>query len=174
MGTGEHYRYSISTESVTKADSHGLEGACLWIRLSAPDSPYFGAKPSSEELCIHSSTSSWTLFCLLFLLLLTKSTTSRKTLSTFPPPLPPTCLSFPWSPSWKGSLQLLFLLIESEANRISLPAKAFFCLSLNSLQSISMAINLSNQLYIFAIILSFIFTAAAILPPFHLQLRFIW
>ena len=92
-GVGEHYRYCISTESVTKADSQGLERACLWIRLSALDSPHFGSKPSSEELCIHLSTSSWSLFCLLFLQT-TKPATSRKTLSTFPLPLPPTCLSF--------------------------------------------------------------------------------
>lgn len=174
MRAGEHYRNCISIESVTKADSQGLEGACLWIRLGALVSSYFGAKPSSEELCIHLPTSSWTLFCLLFLLLLTKPTTSRETLSTFPLRLAPTCLSFVWSPSWKASLQLVFLLIGSEAKRISHPAEAFFCLSLNSLQSISMAINLSHRLYIFAIILSFIFTAAVVLPPFHLQPCFIW
>lgn len=81
MRAGEHYRNCISIESVTKAHSQGLEGACLWIRLGALVSSYFGAKPSSEELCIHLPTSSWTLFCLLFLLLLTKPTTSRETLS---------------------------------------------------------------------------------------------
>lgn len=80
MGACEHYRYCISTELVTKADSQGLEKACLQVRLSAPDSPYFGAKTPLEELCIHLSASSLTLFCLLFLLLLTKQITCRKTL----------------------------------------------------------------------------------------------
>lgn len=54
-GVGKHCRYVIGTESVTKADRQGLERARPWIRLSALDSPYFGAKSSSEELCIHLS-----------------------------------------------------------------------------------------------------------------------
>lgn len=59
LGADKHCRYFISTESVTKADRQGLERARPWIRLSALDSPYFGAKPSSEELCIHLSQHSF-------------------------------------------------------------------------------------------------------------------
>lgn len=76
----------------------------------------------------------------------------------------------------ESSLQLVLHLIESEAKPPKSSAflkKSFFPV-IKFLQSISVAINLSQWLPVFTIILSPVFTASAILPPFHLQLCFIW
>lgn len=126
-GHRQHYRYCISTESVMKADSQGLERA--WLPLSALNSPCFGAKPSSEELCIHLPTSSWTLFLLVVSSFINKTNHKQEDSSYFPPSTAsPTCLSFCLISILESPLQLVFLLTESKAKRISLPAKAFFFL----------------------------------------------
>lgn len=120
-------------------------------------------------------------FWLLFLLLLTE-TTSRKTLLLYFPPSSASYYCIFCQISILKSLppaSFLFFLIKSKGKRIGLPPKAFFFFFFLACHYFyfkvsQWPINLSHQLYIFAITLPFITCAAAILPPFHLWSCFNW
>lgn len=109
-----------------KPDSQGLESAGLWIRLTALENLFLGAKLCSEKLSIHLWTSSWTPFpFIITFFLLTRTFTSRMTIL-------PTSATYLFIFCLISILEILSpaslspFLIGSEAKRISLSLKAFF------------------------------------------------